>query len=79
MSRTLLTSINNVLNLVGERSITSSTTGILGSLTKQCITQAVSEVCQAAKWECLRERATSSTWTTCTATLSTSVYQILGV
>jgi hypothetical protein len=79
MSRTLLTSVNNVLNLVGERSITSTAAGILGSLTKQCLTQAISEVCQAAKWECLRERASSSTWTTCTATLSASVYQILGV
>jgi hypothetical protein len=79
MPRTLLASVNNVLNLVGERSITSTAAGILGSLTKQCLTQAISEVCQAAKWECLRERATSSTWTTCTATLSASVYQILGV
>lgn len=79
MSRTLITSVNNVLNLIGERSITSTTNGLLGALVKLCLTQAISEVCQSSKWESLRERVNAASWSNNVATLSDRVYQILGV
>lgn len=80
MTRTLLTSVNNTLNLVGENSIQSSSTlGGLGSLTKVCLTQSVTEVCTSGRWEFLRSSIQASTWSTSEATLPSTVFQIIGV
>jgi len=69
---------NNILNSVGERSVTSLG-GIIGNTVLSSIKEATLFVCNLAPWSELRSIINASNWSSDVATLPDTVYKVKNV
>lgn len=76
---TLLGAVNRVLELIGERRVTSLTSPI-ATLTKNIITDQVNEMATVHDWSWTRDRITATSWVLQTATLSnvSKIWSVVG-
>lgn len=76
---TLLTVCNRILLNCNERTISDTSSTLIGQQVRECVRSALISLCKFGEWTWTNDRVTASSWSAQVATLGTDVHRIKAV